>query len=81
MHFEPHIHMITMENSKAIIDSIPFTELIFNLCDGCDVDGLPGPSIGMYLSSKICQNSKHYIFGHAKIAQYLEDTKRPNVVV
>ncbi|KAJ3128394.1 hypothetical protein HK101_005407, partial [Irineochytrium annulatum] len=50
--FKPNVHLITLKNFKADIDSIPFTDLIFNLCDGCDIDGIPGPSIAQYLEEK-----------------------------
>ncbi|KAJ3409406.1 CDC5 cell division cycle 5-like protein [Chytridiales sp. JEL 0842] len=50
--FEPVIHLITVKNYKDDIATIPFTDLIFNLCDGCDVDGMPGPSIALLLEAK-----------------------------
>ncbi|KAJ3214385.1 Mitochondrial intermediate peptidase [Dinochytrium kinnereticum] len=50
--FEPVVHLITLKNSRQEIDQIPLEELVFNLCDGCDVDGLPGPSVARYLEEK-----------------------------
>jgi hypothetical protein len=42
----PVVHRLLLSNMTAIIDSLPFNELILNLCDGSDVDGVPGPSVG-----------------------------------
>lgn len=45
--FNPVLHILTIENTKDSIDSLdPEDGIILNLCDGCDVDGLPGPSVG-----------------------------------
>ena len=46
LEFNPIIHKLTIKNSFRLIDTIPKDELVLNLCDGCDIDGLPGPSIG-----------------------------------
>jgi hypothetical protein len=46
LNFIPVLHKLVLSNIHSEIDSIPFGELIFNVCDGCDVDGVPGPSVG-----------------------------------
>ncbi|KAJ3098643.1 hypothetical protein HDU96_010992 [Phlyctochytrium bullatum] len=56
LYFEPNIHLITLKNYRADIDTIPLAELVFNLCDGCDVDGLPGPCVAEYLEEKKFEN-------------------------
>ncbi|KAI8810440.1 hypothetical protein BJ742DRAFT_177102 [Cladochytrium replicatum] len=50
--FDPVIHRMTLENKQAEIDGIPEEELIMNLCDGSDIDGVPGPSVAEHLESK-----------------------------
>lgn len=44
--FVPVLRKVFLSTIKSTIDSIPRDELILNLCDGCDVDGVPGPSVG-----------------------------------
>ncbi len=44
--FEPNIHRLKLSNIESIINTIPKNELIMNLCDGSDLDGVPGPSVG-----------------------------------
>ena len=46
LHLEPVLQKVVLTNVVAVIDSIPVGEYILNLCDGCDVDGVPGPSVG-----------------------------------
>jgi hypothetical protein len=50
--FVPVLKKVFMSTIKTTIDSIPKSELILNLCDGCDVDGVPGPSVATYLEEK-----------------------------
>ena len=45
--FTPCIHRLLLSNITSKIDEIPHDELILNLCDGSDVDGVPGPSVGI----------------------------------
>ncbi len=49
MGLKPIIHRLRMNNIHSTIDSIPVEELTMNLCDGCDIDGVPGPSVAEYL--------------------------------
>jgi len=32
-----------------VIDQVPCGEVVLNLCDGADVDGVPGPGVTRYL--------------------------------
>jgi hypothetical protein len=45
----PVIHRMLLSNMNNIIDSLPYDELILNLCDGSDIDGVPGPSVGEFI--------------------------------
>jgi hypothetical protein len=39
---------MTMSNSSRVIDNdLPLDEIVLNLCDGCDSDNVPGPSVGI----------------------------------
>lgn len=49
LHFIPVMHRLVMDNIKSTIDTIPKDELVFNVCDGSDIDGMPGPSVGTVL--------------------------------
>lgn len=44
--FDPVIHLLRLSNIEAELDTIPPEELIMNVCDGSDIDGVPGPSVG-----------------------------------
>eukprot|EP01116_Phalansterium_solitarium_P024169 TRINITY_DN8776_c0_g1_i1.p1 TRINITY_DN8776_c0_g1~~TRINITY_DN8776_c0_g1_i1.p1 ORF type:complete len:372 (-),score=122.15 TRINITY_DN8776_c0_g1_i1:587-1702(-) len=44
--------LMTLDNFQAIIDSAPADALVVNLCDGCDVDGTPGPCVMRALSKR-----------------------------
>lgn len=68
MAFIPILHKLLLSNMHAIIDSIPRGELIFNLCDGSDVDGVPGPSVGIF----------QYVIN--ALAIYLESKNTPGVI-
>eukprot|EP01118_Nematostelium_gracile_P011982 TRINITY_DN4322_c0_g1_i3.p1 TRINITY_DN4322_c0_g1~~TRINITY_DN4322_c0_g1_i3.p1 ORF type:complete len:395 (+),score=90.82 TRINITY_DN4322_c0_g1_i3:91-1185(+) len=46
------IHMVTLDDYRSVIDTIPKGEDIINFCDGTDVDGAPGPSVIKYLEEK-----------------------------
>ena len=37
----PIIHKLVLKNTTKVIDSIPDGELIMNVCDGSDIDGVP----------------------------------------
>jgi uncharacterized protein YjgD (DUF1641 family) len=41
LEYSPVIHKLVMSNIKQVIDSIPDGELIMNVCDGSDIDGVP----------------------------------------
>ncbi|KAJ1565410.1 hypothetical protein HK096_002949 [Nowakowskiella sp. JEL0078] len=47
--FHPIIHRMSIINHEAEISSIPLHELIMNLCDGSDIDGVPGPCVARFL--------------------------------
>ncbi|KAJ3085195.1 hypothetical protein HK102_000223 [Quaeritorhiza haematococci] len=52
LQFEPKIHRMKISNIPAEVDEISSDELIMNLCDGSDIDGVPGPSVAAYLESR-----------------------------
>ncbi|TPX53057.1 D-alanine---D-alanine ligase [Synchytrium endobioticum] len=52
LNFTPVIHKMTLTNMNGEIDTIPNEDIIFNLCDGSDVDGVCGPSVAAYLEQK-----------------------------
>ncbi|KAJ3189813.1 hypothetical protein HDU85_000097 [Gaertneriomyces sp. JEL0708] len=56
LNFEPVIHLMRLSNIEAEIDDIPSEDLIMNVCDGSDIDGVPGPSVAAYLEKKNCSN-------------------------
>ena len=39
--YSPVIHKLVISNTQKVIDSIPDGELIMNVCDGSDIDGVP----------------------------------------
>lgn len=45
------VHPTLRSDFREIIDSIPADEDILNICDGNDVDGVPGPDVSGYLES------------------------------
>jgi len=52
INFDCVIHLVRISDSKEVIDRIPKGAMILALCDGCDVDGVPGPSVTRYLEEK-----------------------------
>ncbi|KAI8820760.1 uncharacterized protein EV422DRAFT_530069 [Fimicolochytrium jonesii] len=50
--FEPVVHLLQLGNIEREIDLIDLEELIMNVCDGSDIDGVPGPSVAAYLEKK-----------------------------
>ncbi|TPX30710.1 D-alanine---D-alanine ligase [Synchytrium microbalum] len=56
LNFAPVIHKMTLTNMLEEIDGIPLDELVFNLCDGCDLDGVCGPSVAAYLEQRLYPN-------------------------
>jgi len=46
------LHLVRMSDYKEVIDQIPKGAVILALCDGSDVDGVPGPSVTRYLEEK-----------------------------
>ncbi|KAJ3021822.1 hypothetical protein HKX48_007705 [Thoreauomyces humboldtii] len=52
LNFVPIIHLMKLKEIETVIESIPVEELVMNLCDGSDVDGVPGPSVAAYLEAK-----------------------------
>lgn len=47
LNFIPIVHRLLMSNITFEINTIPKDELVMNLCDGSDIDGMPGPSVGI----------------------------------
>jgi hypothetical protein len=60
LEFEPVLRKLLLSNIHATIDSIPSGELILNLCDGCDIDGVPGPSVGRLQISSNLKNEQNF---------------------
>jgi len=52
IHLDAVIHLVRMSDYKQVIDRMPRGEVILNLCDGADVDGVPGPGVTRYLEEK-----------------------------
>jgi len=46
------LHLVRITDYKEVIDKIPEGAIILALCDGSDVDGVPGPSVTRYLEEK-----------------------------
>jgi hypothetical protein len=46
------LHLVRMGDYKQVIDRVPRSEVVLNLCDGSDVDGVPGPIVTRYLEEK-----------------------------
>jgi len=46
------LHLVRMSDYKEVVDQIPCGEVVLNLCDGADVDGVPGPGVTRYLEDK-----------------------------
>lgn len=57
--YTPKIHPLRMNNIDSTLHSLvgnssdeaATEDVVFNLCDGCDVDGLPGPSVAFLLQT------------------------------
>jgi D-alanine-D-alanine ligase-like ATP-grasp enzyme len=49
---EAVIHLLRMRDFPQIVDKIPKGETIMNLCDGSDIDGVPGPCVTKYLEEQ-----------------------------
>ncbi|TPX58080.1 D-alanine---D-alanine ligase [Powellomyces hirtus] len=52
LQFDPVIHLMHLSGIEAEIQTIPSDELIMNVCDGSDIDGVPGPSVAAYLEAQ-----------------------------
>jgi len=46
------LHLVRMSDYKSVVDAIPRGAVILQLCDGSDVDGVPGPGVSQYLEEK-----------------------------
>jgi len=46
------LHLVRMVDYKEVIDKIPRGAIILNLCDGADVDGVPGSGVSRYLEDQ-----------------------------
>jgi len=49
---EASIYLARMSDYEQVVDKIPRGETILNLCDGSDIDGVPGASVTKYLEEK-----------------------------
>eukprot|EP01004_Peranema_trichophorum_P004407 NODE_3332_length_1371_cov_2.624199_g2898_i0.p1 GENE.NODE_3332_length_1371_cov_2.624199_g2898_i0~~NODE_3332_length_1371_cov_2.624199_g2898_i0.p1 ORF type:complete len:366 (+),score=31.09 NODE_3332_length_1371_cov_2.624199_g2898_i0:59-1156(+) len=45
--FNTEIHVL--DQSHLVLQHLPHDEIILNLCDGSDTDGIPGPSVALWL--------------------------------
>jgi D-alanine-D-alanine ligase-like ATP-grasp enzyme len=52
IHRDAVLYLVRMSDYKQVIDLMPRGEVVLNLCDGADVDGVPGPSVTRYLEEK-----------------------------
>jgi len=52
IHMDAVLHLVRITDYKEVIDQIPKGAIILALCDGSDVDGVPGPSVTRYLEEK-----------------------------
>ncbi|KAI8908900.1 hypothetical protein EDD86DRAFT_206360 [Gorgonomyces haynaldii] len=56
MGLDPVIHKLQMSTIESTIKQLPVDALILNLCDGCDTDGVPGPSVAVCLEQERLPN-------------------------
>lgn len=52
LNYIPIVHRLLMANIYSSIDTIPKDELVMNLCDGSDIDGMPGITFIKQLTNK-----------------------------
>jgi len=52
IHRDAVLHLVRMCDYKEVIDQVPRGEVVLNLCDGADVDGVPGPGVTRYLEEQ-----------------------------
>jgi len=65
------LHLVRMVDYKEVIDNIPRGAVILNLCDGSDVDGVPGPGVTRYLEERgIPYFGCDYLFMEATTRKY-----------
>jgi len=64
------IYLLRMDDYKDIIDSIPRNSNILNLCDGSDIEGVPGPCISKYL-----EDTKRNYYGCSASFQTITSSK------
>lgn len=53
IHMDVVLHLVRMCDYKQVIDEIPRGAIILALCDGSDIDGVPGPGVTRYLEEKV----------------------------
>lgn len=69
--YDAVLHLVRMSDYKEVINQIPHGEIVFNLCDGADVDGVPGPGVTRYLEEKgIPYFGCDYVFMEATTSKY-----------
>ncbi|KAJ3157036.1 hypothetical protein HDU89_002446 [Geranomyces variabilis] len=56
LQFDPVIHLMRLDETEKELKNVPIDELVMNVCDGSDIDGVPGPSVAAYLESHNYQN-------------------------
>jgi len=65
------LHLVRMNDYKEVIENMPKGEVILNLCDGSDADGVPGPCVSRYLEEKgIPHCGCNYLFTEGTTHKY-----------
>jgi len=65
------LYLVRMEDFHEVIEKVPKGATILNLCDGSDVDGVPGPGVSKYLEEKgIPYFGCDYVFMEATSRKY-----------
>jgi len=52
VHMDAVLHLVRMCDYRQVIDEVPRGAIVVALCDGSDVDGVPGPGVTRYLEDK-----------------------------
>ncbi|KAJ3154532.1 hypothetical protein HDU86_004661 [Geranomyces michiganensis] len=56
LQFDPVIHLMRLNETESELKDVATDELVMNVCDGSDIDGVPGPSVAAYLEEHNYQN-------------------------
>eukprot|EP01012_Entosiphon_sulcatum_P002488 TRINITY_DN1052_c0_g1_i1.p1 TRINITY_DN1052_c0_g1~~TRINITY_DN1052_c0_g1_i1.p1 ORF type:complete len:1441 (-),score=262.59 TRINITY_DN1052_c0_g1_i1:59-4381(-) len=68
MGYDCSIVSVTLENYPKLISVIPRDEIVINLCDGSDTDGMPGPCVARHLEESQFTN----VFGSG--CEFIQNT-------